>query len=123
MKTTYPNIYYSKPKAREYSEIVSEAIAHDSSMVTLCKRYNCLVTPITNEEALNLFSEGKWLIASETHKLQFLNLRKCKQMSKKLMKLNYRAIERWHDYVSEVKDKDIETIFSLQFFLIISNHQ
>lgn len=107
----------SKPKVREYNEIVSEAKANDKELITRCKKYDCLVTPVTQEEALNLFAEGKWLIASETHQLQYLNKRKCKEMSKKLMKCNYRAIERWHDYVEEVQTKDIETIFGLQFFL------
>jgi hypothetical protein len=106
-----------KPKVREYDEIVSEAKANDKELITRCKKYDCLVTPVSQEEALNLFAEGKWLIASETHQLQHLNKRKCKEMSKKLMKCNYRAIERWHDYVEEVQTKDIETIFGLQFFL------
>lgn len=106
-----------KPKVREYEEIVSEAFANDAALVGRCNKYDCLVTPVTPEEARNLLAEGKWLIASETHELQYLNARKCKMMSKKLMKCNYRAIERWHDYVQEVMDKDIETIFSIQFFL------
>lgn len=106
-----------KSKVREYAEITSEAFANDAALIGRCNKYDCLVTPVTHEEARNLFAEGKWLIASETHELQYLNARKCKMMSKKLMKCNYRAIERWHDYVQEVMDKDIETIFGIQFFL------
>ena len=108
-----------KPKVREYDEIVAQAMANDKELTTVCKKYDCLITPVTDEEALNLFAEGKWLIASETHSLQYLNARKCKMMSKKLMKTDYTAIERWRDYADEVRDKDLETIFSLHFYLIL----
>lgn len=115
---SWPGVHSTpKPKVREYNEIVAQAKSNDKELIGRCKKYDCLVTPVTQEEALNLFAEGKWLIASETHQLQYLNKRKCKEMSKKLMKCNYLAIERWYDYVEEVQTKDIETIFGLHFFL------
>jgi len=109
----------SKPKVREYNEIVAQAMANDKELTTVCKKYDCLITPVTDEEALNLFAEGKWLIASDTHSLQYFNARKCKMMSKKLMKTDYTAIERWRDYADEVRNKDLKTIFSLHFYLIL----